>query len=80
MRSNVLPLHEIASTDEVSLAMIKERYHSGPFTPCHSERSEESNSAQSKLRGESHSAGQASQTISRDYNESLRFTMTKRQY
>ena len=32
--------------------------HSTPFTPCHSERSEESNPAQGKLREESRS-GQA---------------------
>ena len=56
MRGNLLPLHEIASADKVSLAMTEERCHSGPFAPCHSERSEESNSAQGKLREESHSA------------------------
>jgi hypothetical protein len=36
--------------------MTEERCHSGHCVPCHSERSEESNSAQGKLREDSHSA------------------------
>jgi len=60
VRGNLLPLHEIASTDKASLAMTYEGCHSMPSVPCHSdpERSEgeESNSVQGKLYEESHSA------------------------
>ncbi len=60
MRGNLLPLHEIASTDKASLAMTYEGCHSMPSVPCHSdpERSEgeESNSVQGKLYEESHSS------------------------
>jgi len=56
VRGNLLPLHEIASADKASLAMTEERCNSVHFAPCHSERSEESNSARGKLHEESHSA------------------------
>jgi len=53
VRGNLLPLHEIALADKVSLAMTEERCHFEPFTYCHSdpERSEgeESHSAQDRL-------------------------------